>query len=103
MSQNKQKLLSRSAIYGSLLIWLMVQFTQLLKPLGIPGFKSDSIVVAGLIALPALLSWPWLKGFLFEVADDDPQPSLPDRQHQRLVTVEIVALSFMLLFLLLHV
>lgn len=103
MSQNKQKLLSRSAIYSSLLIWLAVQFTQLLKPQGVPVFKSDSIVVAGLIALPVLLSWPWLKDFLFKVADDDPQQPRSDRQHQRLVTVEIVALSFMLLFLLLHV
>ena len=101
MSRNTLKQLNRGAIWSSLLVWLTIQFTQLLKPLGIPIFSTRPLVIAGLIAIAVLVWWPWLKGSS-GVVDDHSEQSPKERQHQILVSFEIVALSAMLISLLVH-
>ena len=100
MPTSQQKRINRRAIYGSLVVWLAVQFTQVLKPLGIPTFLSSSLLYAGLVCFPALILWPWLKDLIQERSNQqDPLDPTTDRYLDAMINFEIIVLSGMLLFL----
>ena len=96
------KQMNRRAIYGALVIWVAVQVTQLLKPVGIPLFAPSSLLIAGLIAYPGLVLWPLVKGFLKGPARVEPEESAQQRRVSTLISVQIVALSSMLVAVLFH-
>ena len=112
MSSDRHIRTTRRTIYGSLLVWMAVQFTQILKPFGVPAFVPGSLVMAGLVALPVFLLWPWLKDSFLEpdrgnpedLMSEDPLLEDPKRhQHMRtLVRFEILALCAMLLLILFY-
>ena len=110
MSSSRHIRTTRRAICGSLLVWMAVQFMQILKPFGVPAFVPGSLVMAGLVALPVFLLWPWLKDSFLKPDRSKPEGPMPEDplledqerdQHMRtLVRFEILALCAMLLLIL---
>lgn len=99
MPTENQRRVSRRAIYSSLVFWLAVQLTQLLKPLGVPPFVSTSLFYAALVSFPAFVLWPWLKDLLPPGGEEEVVHPDQDRFMDAMVNFEIVALCAMLLFL----
>ena len=110
MSSSRHIRTTRRAIYGSLLVWMAVQFTLILKPFGVPAFVPGSLVMAGLVAFPVFLLWPWLKDSFLEPDRGNPEepipedPLLEDQERNQylgtLVRFEVLALCAMLLLIL---
>jgi len=96
MPSRLHKQINRRAIAGALLIWLTVQLSLLLKPVGIALLTPSSLLVSGLVAYPVLVIWPLLKGVLIREVRQDPDQSPIERRASTLVSVQIVALSSML-------
>ena len=95
------KQLNRGAIYASVTIWLAIQATQPLEPLGITSVTTRTLVIAALVAIPVVFWWSWPKR-PHQIVDDHLKQSSEERQHQILVSFEIVALSAMLISLLVY-
>lgn len=102
MALDTDRHLTRRAIFGSLTIWLAVQFAHLLKPFGIPPFFSSSLLYAGLAVFPLLLLWPWMKDLLLNGRSKSSSRDPGEEGYlNMMVNFEIVVLSAMLLLLIL--
>lgn len=88
--------INRRAIGGALLIWLAVQVSLQLKSVGVALLTPSSLLVSGLVAYPLLVIWPLLKGVAARQVRGEPQQSPVERRASTLVSVQIVALSSML-------
>lgn len=102
MPSRIHKQINRRAICGALSIWMAVQLAQLLKPIGISILAPPAILVVGLIAYPVLLLWPLLKRLLTGPRPIEPQESADERRFDTLISVEVVALSSILIGIVLY-
>jgi hypothetical protein len=103
MTYERHRQINRRVILSSLLIWLAIQLTQAFEPLGSVAALTEPLMIIGLTALPVLVLWPWLKGrFLWKGVDTEQDQRRALEPHQILVSLEILALSGMLFFLLAH-
>jgi hypothetical protein len=103
MSYHRNRQINRRVILSSLAIWLAIQLSQALEPIGTTAALAGPLMLIGLMALPLLALWPWLKGrFVEKSTGCDPDERRGEEPHQILVSLEILALSGMLFFLLMH-
>jgi len=88
-------------IFLALLVWLGTQALSYLEPMGAPRFLASGLVASGLVALPTLLLWPWLKGRFLRIEETELRASWKSKEARRqaLISGEIAALSAMLIFL----
>lgn len=102
MAYDRHRATNRWAIGTALLIWLIVQGVAYLEPLGIPQQTTGVLTVAGLVLLPPLLVWPWVR-HLFRRSDDEVRldPGSSDFRNRTVVSGEIVLLSVALILMLL--
>lgn len=90
---------NRRAIATALAIWCVFQLLAFLKPAAITQTTADSHTFAGLAALTLLLAWPWVQRH-FRKSTDETSPIATDVRHKTLVSLEFIALSVMLIYLL---
>lgn len=99
MSYDRYRETNRCAIYGSLLIYLIILIARFFEPIGITAAGTDSLVIISLTAFSLLVVWPWFRGYFLRVYDDQ-RESPRDGSRSGLICFEIVALSAMLIYLL---
>jgi membrane protein implicated in regulation of membrane protease activity len=102
MTYDRHRATNRRAIGTALLIWLIAQGVVYLEPLGVPPQTAGVLTVAGLVVLPALLVWPWVRHF-FRPADDEVplERGSTDFRNRTVISGEIVLLSAALILMLL--
>lgn len=99
MAKENHREIIRRVIVSSLVVWLAIHAARTLDAPGVSDMLTGSLYVAGLAALPAIVLWPWLRGYLRHERRC-PQ-SDAERRYQALISFEIVALCAMLILLLL--
>jgi len=99
-SYERYRQTNRWVICSSLLIWGAALLVEGFYSFENSGVVNSSLVIAGLSVLLFIVAWPWVKKHL--TGDECSGRRYSDQPHQVLVNLEILALSGMLIFLLLH-
>ena len=101
MAYDRHRATNRRAIGIALGIW---GFAQVLahSETSVTQLSSNSLAVTGLVVLPIVLAWPWIRDCLSK-RKDPIEPDAAEGGHKTLVSLEIAALSAMLIFLLTQV
>jgi len=102
MTYDRHRATNRRAIGTALLIWLIVQAVAYLEPLGVPPQTAVILTMAGLVVLPSMLVWPWVRHFFRRTDDEVPlEPGSTDFRDRTVISGEIVLLSAALILMLL--
>ena len=101
MAYDRHRATNRRAIATALGVW---GFAQILtySDSGSSEMSSSGLAVVGLVVLPIILAWPWIRSYLWK-RTDSVELSLTETRHKTLVSLEIAALSAMLIYLLTQV
>ena len=104
MLRERNRIANRRMIFLALCVWMGAQALLYLEPSGVPGALASYLIITGFIALPVILVWPWLQNVFTKVEREDPLRQVPEEgRYQALISLEIAALSSMLIFLVMQV
>lgn len=99
MRDDKYETTNRRAIGIALSVWLGAQLLTLFDPSSVP-LTASALAATGLISMPLLLLWPWIRPSPMKIAHETQRaPRSPEIRHKALISVEIVALSALLICL----
>lgn len=102
MVDERHRATNRRAIATAFGVWAVCQVLVYSGANSVAGVSADWLAIAGLAVLPFVLSWTWFSRRL-RCPPNVGKRSAKEAQHENLVSLEIAALSAMLIYLMVQV